>query len=41
MNDILNITDDATLKHGMGEKKCAETCTKMRKNEQNLQPLHN
>ena len=36
MNDILSIKVDATLDHGTREKKCAETCSKMRRNEWNL-----
>ena len=37
MNNILSITVDATLKHGMRAKRCAAAYTKMRRNEQDLE----
>ena len=36
MNNILSIKVDTILKHGTHAKKCAETCTEMRRNEGNL-----
>ena len=36
MNNIFRFTVDATLGNGMHEKQCAATCTKIRRNEQNL-----
>ena len=39
MNDILSITVDAALEHGVHEKKCAANGTKIRKNEKYIE-LH-
>ena len=36
MNDILSITVDSNIEHGMRVKNCAESCTKMRRNKQTL-----
>ena len=37
INDILSTTVDSTLEYSTRAKKCKATCTKMRKNEQNLE----